>query len=448
MEEVVEEEADKPGEDEDGLNIPDETVPSEAQKMAKIANAVNVKLLPNLLQYLESRDATTEDTTRIPIAVGTVKSGKDVLAEGFKTRLREVKSSSSKGLDSFSITARHISLSRVSVLLLLPLCSIMQEIDTTKIMQLVDGVLKSVANGLNSGCHITSADLLSLCHTKKAKNHVIVQTKRQEAAETDHYANSSFRFVVSGLALLHTALRRSRFDFREADIISRLQSMVVAVGNILYPVLHQLRQRTEGIADYVPEVISTTLNAFIFSKKNVVVRIMNDQAKGGYINPFVKGLFSGKAIAMQNVKPIRAPPMRRLGGCIAGEFRAALETLFETLNEAQACHVFYINLNDSQLPNQLEGRSVKGQTNFVRGTLQSRNVAECGTLRQRQDSALVPSLTHMPYHSPSLDAVEGDDPWAASYGDASNASSFIRVGHHVGEYDETVRCAATTTVAE
>ncbi|KAF8549909.1 hypothetical protein OG21DRAFT_532222, partial [Imleria badia] len=46
--------------------------------------------------------------------------------------------------------------------------------------------------------------------------------------------------------------------------------------------------------------------------------------------------------------------------CIAGVFRAALDTLFET-SETQSWFVFCGNPNDSQLPNQLEGRSVKGQ---------------------------------------------------------------------------------------
>jgi chitin synthase len=132
----------------------------------------------------------------------------------------------------------------------------------------------------------------------------------------------------------------------------------------------------------------------------------------GSNNPFIKGLFSSKAIAtqahprneetivsaQQPVKPMRAPSTRRkntikrratsnpladideherddeetlaatgAGGagagtpCVAGEFRAALDTLFETLQDAQSWYVFCINPNDSQLPNQLEGRSVKGQ---------------------------------------------------------------------------------------
>ena len=145
----------------------------------------------------------------------------------------------------------------------------------------------------------------------------------------------------------------------------------------------------------------------------------------GSVNPFVKGLFSAKAIAtvahprnedtivaaQQPVKPMRAPSTRKKasggirrmptlleggGGvdveerdgkdkekdkddddfwdnatgkagqdsgkpCVAGEFRAALDTLFETLDETQPWFVFCINPNDAQLPNQLEGRSVKGQ---------------------------------------------------------------------------------------
>lgn len=128
----------------------------------------------------------------------------------------------------------------------------------------------------------------------------------------------------------------------------------------------------------------------------------------GSINPFVRGLYSAKAIAtqahprnedtivsaQQPVKPMRAPstkrkntikrmptlkedgadekeredeePLGTLGTshgppCVAGEFRAALDTLFETLFETQSWFVFCINPNDSQLPNQLEGRSVKGQ---------------------------------------------------------------------------------------
>lgn len=119
----------------------------------------------------------------------------------------------------------------------------------------------------------------------------------------------------------------------------------------------------------------------------------------GSVNPFIRSLFSNKAIAtqahprnedtivaaQQPVKPMRAPSTRRKGTikrmatlgeedkddlddndtgkapCVAGEFRSALNTLFTTLDETQAWNVFCINPNDSQLPNQMEGRAVKGQ---------------------------------------------------------------------------------------
>ncbi|KAK1215118.1 hypothetical protein PQX77_022290 [Marasmius sp. AFHP31] len=186
------------------------------------------------------------------------------------------------------------------------------------------------------------------------------------------------------------------------------------------------------------------------------------------------------------------------GGCVAGEFRAALDTLFKTLDEAQAWHVFCINPNDSQLPNQLEGRSVKGQVRsfglveiakrcgvvfevnmtpnefceryeegmaevgVMEGTekervqqartafglesmdivylsqaafhlledqFRSRDVEEQKRNRMRDAEAAAGFGPRAladpcgPYHSPGLDAAEGDDPWAAGYSDAFNASA-------------------------
>ena len=47
--------------------------------------------------------------------------------------------------------------------------------------------------------------------------------------------------------------------------------------------------------------------------------------------------------------------------CVAGEFQSALDTLFNTLDDAHAWYVFCVNPNDSRLPNQLEDRGVKAQ---------------------------------------------------------------------------------------
>lgn len=136
----------------------------------------------------------------------------------------------------------------------------------------------------------------------------------------------------------------------------------------------------------------------------------------GSIHQFVRGLFSAKAIAtqahprheetivaaQQPVKPMRAPSTRRkksikrmatLGEedkdddeaadtpgdskpCVAGEFREALDTLFETLDGTQGWFVFCINPNDAQIPNQLEGRGVKAQVrNYGLPEIAKRSVA-------------------------------------------------------------------------
>ena len=42
------------------------------------------------------------------------------------------------------------------------------------------------------------------------------------------------RFVAFGLDLFHTAIRRGRFDFHDAETIKRLEGMIVVIGNTLY----------------------------------------------------------------------------------------------------------------------------------------------------------------------------------------------------------------------
>ncbi|KAF8218382.1 glycosyltransferase family 2 protein [Mycena galopus ATCC 62051] len=178
-----------------------------------------------------------------------------------------------------------------------------------------------------------------------------------------------------------------------------------------------------GVADAAPTFTISHYNGPVtYSSEGLLARNLDalnpdfvsllrgeSDASGGSVNPFVKGLFSARAIAtqahprnedtivaaQQPVKPMRAPSTRRKNapkrgasgilsptlaateipedeelavdaaptatGTVAGEFRSALDTLFATLDETQAWHVFCVNPNDAQLPNQLEGRSVKGQ---------------------------------------------------------------------------------------
>ncbi|TFK68467.1 hypothetical protein BDN72DRAFT_821164 [Pluteus cervinus] len=355
--------AEPPADDDE---VEEESVPSQAvsKSPSRIADLVHVQLLPTLLHHLETRDVDTDDTNRIPIAIGIVKvalhlpaatqniqitrlltilsqmlrsksqetrdlvrdslnriavvvgpqylpvlirelrgalirgphlhvlayvthgllvhlttpdnvnafqnldetvvdvahisaevifgeSGKDVEAEGFKTKMREVRGSSSRGMDCFAIMAKHITPAKISSLLL-PLRAIMHETSSAKVINLVEDVLKRVAGGLNSNQSLQPGELIVLCHTlisqnaqflkqtptptpkKKFHGDAIVQTKRQAEDLTDHYANNSFRFITLGLDLLNVALRRGRFDFRDAEVMSRLDGMTVVVGNALY----------------------------------------------------------------------------------------------------------------------------------------------------------------------------------------------------------------------
>jgi U3 small nucleolar RNA-associated protein 20 len=321
---TVNEDAAEDDGDEEIIVVPDhgESVALSFKTTARIADAVNLRLLPNLLNHLEKHDATTDDNTRIPISIGIVvvakylpaaareaqitrlvtilsqilrsksqetrdltrdafnritvnlgpsylplilrelraaltrgpqlhvlayaihslmvyitsgehagtfstlddcvndvafvsaevifgESGKDVQAEDFKTKMREVRASSSGGLDSFAIMVKYVTPAKISSLLL-PLKTIMQETSSIKVMNLVEEVLKRMAVGLNGNQHLVPTELLVLCHTlvsqnakflqqtpvrrkSNVKGNAIVQLKRQVTAETNHYSINSYR---------------------------------------------------------------------------------------------------------------------------------------------------------------------------------------------------------------------------------------------------------------
>ncbi|KAG2048035.1 hypothetical protein BDR06DRAFT_943462 [Suillus hirtellus] len=201
---------------------------------------------------IQDLDECVADIAHVSAEVVFGESGKDVQHEDFRTKMREVRSSSSKGFDCFGLAARYVSPKRISALLL-PLRSIIAETGSLKILQQVDEVLRRVASGLNSNARLTPAELLILCHTLISQNakflqeapkpkasktikkaDAIVQRQRQIVVNTDHYTNNSFRFVVFGLELFNTAFRRSRFDFQDKQIINRLGPLVKLIGNALY----------------------------------------------------------------------------------------------------------------------------------------------------------------------------------------------------------------------
>ncbi|CAE6491084.1 unnamed protein product [Rhizoctonia solani] len=195
-------------------------------------------------------DDSVSDIAHISAEVVFGQSGKDVQAEGFKTKMREVKSAASKGLDSFMVTAKYINAARLATLLA-PIRSIMHETVAIKPMQQAEDVLRRIASGLNANANLQPTDIIALCHSlisqnakfpkqkptkkqHKKKTDFDVDLKRDAAPETDFYASNSFRFIAFGLEILVTGFRRGRFDYADPEIISRLESMVVVIGNTLY----------------------------------------------------------------------------------------------------------------------------------------------------------------------------------------------------------------------
>lgn len=204
------------------------------------------------VEAFRNLDNCVEDIAHISIEVIFGEPGRDVQSEGFKTKMREVRSSGSKGLDSLGIIAKFITPPAISSLLR-PLRAIMQETETLKVMLKVDDALRRIAGGLNSNGHLVPKELILLCHTlisqnsklqkhvvkverkrKRAKEDVVVEPKGHTGIVDDHFAVNSFRFIVFGLDLFNTAFRRNRFDFGDPDILARLESMVAVIGNTLY----------------------------------------------------------------------------------------------------------------------------------------------------------------------------------------------------------------------
>jgi U3 small nucleolar RNA-associated protein 20 len=172
--------------------------------LVHITKAENVETFGNL-------DDCVDDVAHISTEVIFGEPGKDVQSEGFKTKMREVRSSGSKGLDSLAIIAKFITPSKISSLLR-PLRAVMQETEAVKVMLKVDDVLRRVSSALNSNEHLGPKELLVLCHTfishnskfqkqvvnadqkkKRAKGNAIVELKRNPVISEDHYAVNSFR---------------------------------------------------------------------------------------------------------------------------------------------------------------------------------------------------------------------------------------------------------------
>jgi U3 small nucleolar RNA-associated protein 20 len=180
--------------------------------LAYVTHALLVHVTkPENVETFKILDNCVEDVAHISAEVIFGEPGKDVQSEEFKTKMREVRSSGSKGLDSLAIIAKFITPSKISSLLR-PLRAVMQETEALKVMLKVDDVLRRIASGLNSNEHLGPKELLVLCHTlisqnskfqksaikvdqkgKRAERNRVVKLKRNPVVLKDHYAINSFR---------------------------------------------------------------------------------------------------------------------------------------------------------------------------------------------------------------------------------------------------------------
>lgn len=180
--------------------------------LVHVTSGDNAKLFNTL-------DDCVNDVSHVAAEVIFGESGKDVLSEEFKTKMREVRGSASRGLDTFATLAKFITPHKVSNLLL-PVRNILHETETLRVMQQAEDLLRRISNGLNANEHLVPKELLVLCHTlvsqnsqflkaapeptkgrKKAKADAIVHLKRKHGPELDHYANNSFRCGVFPLCM-------------------------------------------------------------------------------------------------------------------------------------------------------------------------------------------------------------------------------------------------------
>ncbi|KZT58714.1 hypothetical protein CALCODRAFT_451310 [Calocera cornea HHB12733] len=199
-----------------------------------------------------SMDSCASNIAFIASEVIFGQSGRDVMNEGFRTTFREVRSSSSKALDTIQLVSRFITVGHVRDLLS-PLRHILQSTDTQKTIQLVNNVLHRMASGLNSNPHLSPEDVLSLCHTlitqrsklmgestpdvsgkSSAAPDFAVQMKRKAAEPTVALTGNLQKFVAFGLELFNTAFRRNRFDLKDEGVLARLEPLVPLIGEALY----------------------------------------------------------------------------------------------------------------------------------------------------------------------------------------------------------------------
>lgn len=222
--------------------------------LAFVVHAILVDVTSNAGDRFSELNSAVGDVVTVSAEVIWGQSGRDVDAEGFKTKMPEVNGAAKAAYHSFELISSLISPAKISQVLV-PLRSILHETQAVKPMQQVDEVLKSISMGLKSNKHMGAIELLRLCHTLinsnstflhgdkdskdskdegEAKGAFKVQMKRKNESHTDFYEGNSYKFVAFGLELFVKAFTAQKFDFGSSEILGRLSPLVKVIGNTLF----------------------------------------------------------------------------------------------------------------------------------------------------------------------------------------------------------------------
>ncbi|CAO3576085.1 unnamed protein product [Absidia cylindrospora] len=195
-------------------------------------------------------DYCMEDIVQVLVSDIFGKTGQEKDTAEITGKTKEAKSRRSPA--AFELLAKLVKFSNIGMLLA-PLKDVMTNTQSMKILNKVDDVLKRTSHGLVHNPGFDTIELLDFTNdlisenvdvykaqkkvktvkTQKEKNFE-VQMKRIVEEPVDHLHVNSHRFVYFGLSLLHTSLKRNKFDLSDDDYATRLDNILMTVGNILY----------------------------------------------------------------------------------------------------------------------------------------------------------------------------------------------------------------------
>lgn len=155
-------------------------------------------------------------------------------------------------MDSIELLAAHVSPGKINSLLG-PLKGILTDTDNIRIMQSLDDILRRIASGLLANENLDNSTLLTLSQAlisqntdflkprkprsqkdSQASKEYRVYIKKISHGPSDSYTQNAHKFVAFGLDLLNGAFKRNRFDLHDIETVSRLDPLIILVGDTLF----------------------------------------------------------------------------------------------------------------------------------------------------------------------------------------------------------------------